>query len=365
MGQSITFYPEGNAECVLLELSNGKRMLMDYADMHNKDDRYANLPRLFADIDTFDVVMFSHPHDDHVKGAADYFFFKHALRYQNGKRAKIKNLWISAAFLLDVNPCEDARVIRQEARYRLKECNGEGVKIFAAPDTLSSWLKDNGLSEEEISQSIVHAGALLKNSDHNLGNEISIFVHAPFSEDADDADSRNDPSIVLQISLTNSKQQTDILITGDTPYDVLDKIIERSEENGNDDHLKWDLYDIPHHCSYTGLSSERGDKITEPTENIKRLLGEYGQENSFLVASCRAFLDVDEDDNQPPHIEAKEAYIKHSKNSDETDKKLFVTSEYRGKINPKPLHFKIDETGIREDMRIKPSFISSPASRAG
>lgn len=364
MGQKITFFPEGNAECVLLELENGKRMLMDYANMHSGDSRYTDLAISLTDIDAFDVVMFTHSHDDHVKGAADFFRF-HQVKYQTGKRAEIKDLWISAAFLLDVNPCEDARVIRQEARYRLKECNGDGIKIFAAPGSLTSWLKDNELSTNESDHPIIHAGTLMDSSMHNLGNEISFFVHAPFSEDAEDPDSRNDPSIVIQISLENLGRNTNILITGDTPYDVLDRIIGRSEFNNNSGYLKWDLYDIPHHCSYTGLSAEKGENITEPLESIKRLLSEYGQQNAFLVASCRAFSDVGENDKQPPHFQAKKAYKKYSKNVDGTSKIIFITSEYKGKTNPKPLRFKIDYTGIREDTEIATTLIHTPAPRAG
>ena len=214
MGQTITFFPEGNAECVLLELNNGKRMLMDYANMHSSDSRYTDLTESLKNVDTFDVVMFTHPHDDHVKGAADFFYFDHAIKYRTGERAKIKELWISAAFFLDVNPCEDARVIRQEVRYRLKECGGEGVKIFAAPGSLTSWLEKNELSTNENDHPIIHAGTLLDSSQHDLGDEISIFVHAPFSEDAEDADNRNDPSIVIQIALENAGQTTNLFITG-------------------------------------------------------------------------------------------------------------------------------------------------------
>lgn len=363
MSQLISFYPEGNAECVLLELGNGKRMLMDYANMHDSDSRYIDLAESFEDIESFDVVMFTHPHDDHVKGASDFFYLDYAKEYQDGKRAKIKELWISAAFLLDVNPCEDARVIRQEARYRLRK--GEGIKIFAAPNSLKKWLADNDLSTDERNHPIIHAGTLLKNLDHNLGEEVSIFVHAPFSEDSDDVNDRNEPSIVLQISVKNYGQITNILITGDTSHQVLDKIVERSEIRNHTEYLKWDLYDIPHHCSYTGLSDRQGDEITEPSDNIKRLLGKYGQENAFLVASCRAFSDVGESDTQPPHLEAKRAYKKYSKNSDKTDKKLFITSEYRGITNPKPLRLKIDITGIREDTKNSFTIINSPAPRAG
>ena len=214
-----------------------KRMLMDYANMHSSDSRYTDLTESLKNVDTFDVVMFTHPHDDHVKGAADFFYFNHAIKYRTGERAKIKELWISAAFFLDVNPCEDARVIRQEARYRLKECGGKGVKIFAAPGSLTSWLEKNELSTNENDHPIIHAGTLLDSSQHDLGDEISIFVHAPFSEDAENADNRNDPSIVIQIALENTTQTTNMFITGDTPHTVLDKIVERSESSGNTDYL--------------------------------------------------------------------------------------------------------------------------------
>lgn len=77
-GPAITFFPEGNAECVFLELDNGKLMLMDYANMHGSDSRYTDLTESLKDIDTFDAVMFTHPHDVHVKGAADFFYSDHA-----------------------------------------------------------------------------------------------------------------------------------------------------------------------------------------------------------------------------------------------------------------------------------------------
>ncbi len=101
-----------------------------------------------------------------------------------------------------------------------------------------------------------------------------MFVHAPFSEDSDEVEDRNDPSIVLQLRLANFSRTTTIFITGDTPHEILDKIVGRSENGGNENYLYWDIYDIPHHCSHTGLADERGDKITETSDNIKRLLSD-------------------------------------------------------------------------------------------
>ena len=35
-----TFFPIGNADTCLIELSNGRRVLFDFADMRNADDQY-------------------------------------------------------------------------------------------------------------------------------------------------------------------------------------------------------------------------------------------------------------------------------------------------------------------------------------
>jgi ribonuclease BN (tRNA processing enzyme) len=359
MSQKITFFPLGNAESVLLELSNEKTMLMDFADTHtdeSEDKRY-DLSTALSDYESFDVVMFSHAHDDHVKGAKDFFEFDHAEKYKGNGRMKIKELWVSSAFVLDSDVCEDVRVIRQEARYRLK--NGYGIKIFAQPDELDKWFEDNDLSTDDSENLIIHAGTLLDNDRHGLGTEFEVFVHAPFSEDSDEVDERNDPSIVLQLRLINGSRITRIFITGDTPHQILDKIVERSENGGNEDYLYWDIYDIPHHCSHTGLSNERGEKITNTSDTIKRFLSEYSNENAVMIASCRSFSDVGEGDKQPPHFQTRDAYKKYS------GKDFIATMEYPNKKNPIPLVYEIDSFGITKKLSTLSPIITSPAPRAG
>jgi hypothetical protein len=34
----LTFHPLGNADCTRFDLADGKKMLVDYADMRNPDD---------------------------------------------------------------------------------------------------------------------------------------------------------------------------------------------------------------------------------------------------------------------------------------------------------------------------------------
>lgn len=360
MSQKITFYPLGNAESVLLELGNGKNVLFDFADTHTGDsaDKRIDLAKELRGIKTFDVVSFSHAHDDHVKGAKDFFEFDHAIKYQGEGRAKIRELWVSSAFILDSElDSEDARVIRQEARYRLK--NGYGIKIFSAPDKLDKWLEENGLSTDDSDHPIVHAGTLLDNKSHSLGDEVEFFVHAPFSEDAEDVEDKNEPSIVLQVRLHNSYCLTNIFMTGDTPHDILEKIVNQSETNGNEEYLRWDIYDVPHHCSYTGLSDEKGDYWTTPTEEVKKLLTSYSENDAVMIASCKPIAD-NADDNQPPHLEAQRAYQHFS-----GGKKFYATMEYPTKSNPKPLRYSIDSRGIQLSPIISSTLIQSPAPRAG
>jgi len=354
MSQKITFFPLGNAQSCLLELSNDKTMLFDYANTFTGEagDKRIDLPKALGKHSSFDVVLFSHAHEDHVKGSKDFFHLDHATKYQGDGRKKIAELWISSAFILDTElNSEDARVIRQEARYRLK--NGYGIKVFSEPEKLNDWLEKNGIRPAERKYLIIRAGTLLPCNE--LGDDIEVFVHAPFSTDSEDVSDKNDPSIVLQLRLTNGIHTSKILITGDSPHDVLEDIVDISKSNNNEEYLKWDIYNIPHHCSYTGLAEEKGDRRTIPTDQIQELLS-WGNDNAILIASC----DPITEDTDPPHIQAKRAYEYYSK-----EKKFWATMEYPNATSPKPLKYKIDEFGVSEIVSTVNPIITSPAPRAG
>lgn len=362
MAQKFTIYPLGNAETCLLELNNGGKILFDYAAMNDgseTDDRF-DIERELSSIKEFDVVMFSHAHEDHTKGASDFFYLDHAQKYQSNSRAKIKELWVSAAFLLDtdLDNGSDAKIIRAEARHRLK--NKYGIKVFAAPDSLSNWLKDQDIALDDVADLIVHAGKTIELSS-TLGDEVQVFVHAPFSDDSEEVQDKNDPSIVLQVRVLNNDRETNLLITGDTPYRVLDKIVDMSQANENEEYLNWDVYDVPHHCSYTGLN-EKGEKdvrIITPTENIQWLLQRSGA-GAYLVASCEKVTE----ETSPPHMCAKRAYEKYSAD----DAEFLVTMEHipAKTRKPTPICFEIGSMGLTlKENRKKQIYFSKSAPRAG
>lgn len=365
MGQKLTFYPLGNADTCLLELSNNKKILFDYANMHDgtTTDKRIDLEKELSDIKEFEIVMFSHPHEDHSKGAGDFFYLDHAKKYQSDDRKKVKELWVSAAFILDteLEDGSDAKIIRAEARHRLK--NRYGIKVFAEPGSLTSWLEEEGLSYDDIKDLVVYAGEIIKSE--LLGDEIQFFVHAPFSDDCEDVQDKNEPSIVLQVRLYNYldkfERETNILMTGDTTYTVLDKIVDISKSKGNEEYLKWDIYDIPHHCSYTGLNEKDENetyRIT-PTENIQWLLSQ-AMKNAKMVASC----DEITEETSPPHLIAKRAYEYYT--ADDVD--FLVTMEHYidEEDKPSPIIFNIDYLGVtKESIDSQKVYFKKLSPRAG
>lgn len=359
MSQTITFYPLGNAETCLFELNDGNYLLFDYAQMNDgtpNDNRY-DIKADLEKIKRFRVVMFSHAHEDHVKGASSFFYLDHAKKYQSDDRAKIDELWVSAAFILDTNLDNesDAKILRNEARYRLKE--GYGVRVFAEPNELDSWLDEQGIDKEDVQGLFIHAGETI--TLESVSDSIEFFVHAPFADDTEEIQNKNDPSIVIQIRIQNGDTTTNILITGDTPYQVLDKIVDVSKIQGNEDRLDWDIYDIPHHCSYTGLNEKTNENKIEPTENVRWML-DRASIGAYMVASCDKITEK----TSPPHLIAKHAYEKN------TDKSIsfIATMEHipDGEVKPTPVVFTIDNMGLTfKRSEKKQVYFNKPAPRAG
>ena len=150
----LTFYPIGNADCCLIELDNGRNLLIDYAHCRSGEDEddlridlYTELHNALdsANRDNIDVVAFTHADEDHVRKTSEFFEFDHATKYQGDDRIKIKELWVPASFILEAGLKNDAAVIQAEAKHRI--IKNYGIRVFSRPALLEQWLKDNGMSQ--------------------------------------------------------------------------------------------------------------------------------------------------------------------------------------------------------------------------
>lgn len=378
MAHSIIFYPVGNGDTSQIILENGKRILLDFR--HRKKTEAGEGPeinlksRLLKELkdakrDYFDVVAFTHGDEDHIENSTEFFELRHASKYQGGDRIKINTLWVPAAMVLETgdNDHQSAEFViwRQEARHRLRE--GEGIRVFSKPEKLKGWLNDNGLTLESRRHLITDAGQLAPEFNIDFDG-VEFFCHSPFIKHVDDGDDlRNAASLIFNVRFKKNWTTYDYLAVGDSKWGVLEEIVAATKAHNNMDRLAWDLYNIPHHCSYLALSDEKGEFETVPKPPIEEILM-AGKEGAYIVSSSCPILDTREgrEQAQPPHIQAKKCYETYRKKTGGA--KFLVTMEEPNASKPEPLEFKIDDQGLLQVKKVTSAatiLTTKPAPRAG
>jgi hypothetical protein len=356
MTATLTFHPLGNADCTRIDFADGRKMLLDYADMRNDADPFdvrCDLPEeLRKDLraarrEDYDVVAFTHLDDDHCCGASEFFWLEHALKYQGEGRIRIKELWVPAAAILE-DGCQDcARVIRQEARYRLKK--GEGIRVFSRPGKLKKWIEDNGMSWESCAHLVTDAGQYVPGFTKFGAERAEFFVHSPFAWRLNENEviDRNQDSIVLQATFLEGGRETYALFMSDINYDSIAQIVDTTRRHGQDDRLLWDVFKIPHHCSYLSLSDAKGDDVTEPVPQVKWLCENRGRDRHTMISTSWSIPQkgTDEDEDvQPPHRQAANYYERVARAK---DGRFRVTMDEPTKGKPKPCQIEITDRGAR------------------
>lgn len=356
MTAKLTFHPLGNADCTRIDMAHGGKMLVDYADMRDPKDPWdvrADLPELLkADLraakrDSYDVVLYTHLDNDHCCGSDEFFWFEHAKKYQGGGRIKIKELWVPAAAILE-DGCEDAaRVIRQEARHRLRE--GKGIRVFSRPKKLEAWLKAQGLTLESRAHLITDAGKYVPGFSKTGPERVEFFIHSPFGWRQNDSEviDRNEHSVVFQATFREGSRDTYALFMSDIDFDSIDQIVITSKKHGNADRLLWDIFKVPHHCSYTAIGPEKGDDKTKPTTEVKWLCETQSRDRCTLMSTSESIPSKgsDEDkDPQPPHRQAANYY---KDVAEDKDGQFKVTMDLPTKSKPKPSTIEITDRGAQ------------------
>lgn len=366
----ITFFPLGNADTCLIDLANGSKMLFDYANMRSgDDDKKADLPTLLredlknAKRDHYDVFAITHADNDHVQGASEFFYLDHAQKYQGEGRVKIEELWVPAALIVESNTelPEDGKILKAEAKHRLE--NNYGIRVFSRPDRLKTWLESKGIAIEDRRHLISDAGQLVPGFSKN-DDGVEFFIHSPFAVHVGDKiEDRNECSLMFQVVFASGELDTKFFLCGDTKYERLLEIVNSTIAHKRPERLEWDILDIPHHCSYNALSSEKGKDITEPLPEIKLFMDSCSK-NCKLIGCCDPI--PSEDTDQPPHRQAAAYYaLLASENNGE----LHITMSYPPKSDlPQPIVIIIDDQGATLKKQIVAggaSLIRRQSDRAG
>jgi hypothetical protein len=368
---TLTFYPIGNAETVQFDLHNGKKILFDYANRRNPadaNDLRINLPKAIRDNlresgrSSFDVVAFTHLDDDHIQGMSEFFYLEHAQKYQDASRVKIDTLWVPAAAIIEKGCSDEARVVQEEAKYRLRQ--GKGIRVFSRPRQLEGWLTQQGLTLNSRKHLITDAGCLAPEFT-TTDDGVEFFIHSPFAHRLANGTmvDRNIDALVVQAVFMYQGQTTKLVLTADLPHAALTEMIELTRSHNNDVRLEWDIIDIPHHCSYLSLADDKGKDKTDPVPTVRWLYETQAQARGILVSSSDMIPAIDTD--QPPHRQAASYYRECAK---AIGGEFLVTMEHPKKTAPSPLIIVIDQykASVKRMAATAAAVVSSrPSPRAG
>lgn len=363
MTANIHFFPLGNADTLLMNLADGRKILVDYADMRNPDDAEdirCDLPsELLLDLrkssrSYYDAVCITHVDMDHCKGFGEFFWLEHAKRYQGSGRIEIKELWVPAAAVLEKGLEDDARLVRAEARHRLKE--GRGVLVFSRPERLKKWMEKAGLDPASRNHLIVDAGLMVPRYGKEGPERAEFFIHSPFAwrDDKEKAIDRNDASVVMQVTFREGDSDFRLLLGADIDQGIVSEIVKVTRKHSNDDRLTWDLMKLFHHCSYLSLGPERGTDETKPELEVKWLFEEQGHNAGVMVSTSwpiPAKGSKKDKGFQPPHSQAANYYrrIAELKGG-----QFVVTMEEPSKAQPKPFGYEITSRGVHPIVDMHP-----------
>lgn len=381
----VIFYPVGNGDTSQIILSDGRRILFDFC--HRNKAENADTPeidlkaQLKSELqavkrDYFDVVAFTHADLDHIQGSTSFFELQHANVHHGDGRIKINELWVPAAMLLERadndHQSEEFVFLRQEARHRLLE--GKGIFVFSKPPALMKWLEPKLAARGEPITARDHlfidAGTIVPSFSLSKDN-VEFFCHSPFIKHCDSGKDiiRNDAALVFNIRFQADATYYDYLAVGDATCEVLEDIVQTTKYHKNEDRLKWNLYNIPHHCSYLALNEpgKKGEKETEPKPLVKELMLK-GQRDAYIVSSSKPMPQISESYTQiqPPHIQARNTYKAHLNTV--YGRELLVTMEEPNANKPEPLVFEISSGGVIRKRSVAvgaAAIISSAPPRAG
>ena len=348
----LTFFPLDNADCCLIDLAGGEKIIFDYAHQKSTDanDLRIDLEKAIRDDlrqakrNDVDVFAITHLDNDHICRSTELFWLESSKAYQSDDRIKIGELWVPAAVILEDGLVDEGRAWRQEARHRLRK--GEGIRVFSRPEVLKDWIKSEGLNYGQLKHLFVDAGQLVPR--FNLAaHGVEFFVHSPFASRVNGGEllDRNTDGLFMQATFEVGGVQTKLMLGADADYEVLSAIVGITKARKRTQRLEWDVFKLPHHCSYLSLGPEKGTSETTPVPEVQELYETYGQKGGVIVSTSKP-IPLTGSETQPPHRQAA-AYYRRITGAGGLKGDFIPTMEHPKKSAPKPLIIEIERTKAR------------------
>ena len=349
MKHSIKFYPVGNGNCNLITIGGAnKKMMFDCNFRKEAEDDNNEIYDVFDDLLTneliskkyglpfLDAFLLTHPDQDHCRSFADKFYLGNPDNVpqsaKDNKKILIGELWYSPRVFQELTGelNADAKAFKKEAKRRMElfksdskkaDTNGNRIRIIG-------WTDNPDL--EGLEDRIVTPGNTISEINGTSCRYFEMFIHAPVKEDIKGED-RNMTSIAAQLRFKSDKNNEDIariFLGGDTEWRVIEEIMNKTT---NDDYLKWDLMEAPHHCSYKFFADDRQDSPNQASLDFLN----KSEDGAFVVSSSKV---VKKNSDNPPCQKAKSRYTDRVGESN-----FFCTSGEKDDDSEEPIVFDIED----------------------
>lgn len=321
----LSFFPVGNGDMTLVVTEGGFKILIDMNIRSDADDPDKDMPdvakelrdRLIRDSQHrlyVDVLLVSHPDEDHCRGLRKHFHLGPPDEWsKQADKILIREVWSSPMVFRRASRqhvlCDDAKAFDSEARRRVRKHRkarlpaGDGDRILILGEDEDG--KTNDLPDILVP---VDEEFSCINGQHDDSMRVRLLAPLP-ADDVDDEGllTKNNSSTILRFSLKagGMLDKCRLLTGGDAEVAIWEKLWGRHVRQS--DRLSYDILLCPHHCSWHSLSYDSWSELREKGEVSKDALNALSQarDGATIVASSNPIKD---DNNDPPCIGAKQIY---------------------------------------------------------
>lgn len=328
---TIHFFPVGNGDMTLIKLATGNKHYTVLVDMYirkcgkDDDDKLDALQALHAELVNdsegrpyIDVVLLTHPDEDHILGFEEFFHVGSPSEYKKpakGEKGKIfvREIWSSPIVFRrkskDHSLCSDALAFQKEAKRRVNLYKST-KKVGQEGDRVRLIGKDSDGKTDDIMSIVYELGNTISRINEMAIPGLQVTVLGPLADD-DFSDGqvpdKNRSSVVLHWAIAASGSDTAnnyVLLGGDADVAVWEILWSKHKKQAAN--LQYDILLAPHHCSWHTLSHDSRSECDAPkvSDDAKSALSQ-ALDGAVIVSSSDPIKD---DDKDPPCYAAKEEY---------------------------------------------------------
>jgi hypothetical protein len=362
MVAKVLFFPVGNGDMTLIVLESGRKILIDLNIRAAADDPDDDTPDVATELRGYltrdaegrlyvDVLLLSHPDQDHCRGLRKHFHLGTPSEWsKSADKIFISELWSSPLVFRRASTqhvlCPDAKAFNSEARRRVARYRTDSWSVSDG-DRILILGKDEDGKTDDLGAILVNAGATFSkvNGQYDWSMTARLLAPQPRSEDQDEEElrSKNHSSTILNISLTGDGV-TDVarfLTGGDAEVAIWERLWQRYSAYPN--YFIYDILQSPHHCSWHSLSY---DSWSDDGEDAKicpdaRSALSQTRRGAVVIASSNPIKD---DENDPPCIRAKREYVAIAKAAGGS---FLCVGEHPNEKKPETVEFEVGQHGPR------------------